>query len=83
LSARRVKNSIYYSAAWTECGCLIGCRHPHRTVGEAVACIQTAGGYVVAVEAGVMRSLTAKEEADFQWAIHPRCANKNRHDPCP
>jgi hypothetical protein len=60
----------YYSAAWTERGCLITCSHHHPNVREAVACIRTAGGYVVAVRAGVMRSLTAEEESEFQDAAH-------------
>ena len=54
--------SIYYFAAWTDCGCLLGCSHEHGTVGEAVACFSCAGGYVVAVENGVLRALTTKEE---------------------
>jgi len=58
--------STYYSAAWTECGCLITCWHRHRTVSGAAAGIRTAGGYVVAVSSGVMRSLTVAEEADFR-----------------
>jgi hypothetical protein len=33
---------------------------------EADSCIPCAGGYVVGVENGVMRSLTAEEEAEFQ-----------------
>jgi hypothetical protein len=61
--------SIYYFAAWTDCGCLLGCSHEHGTVGEAVACFSCAGGYVVAVENGVLRALTTKEESQFQLAI--------------
>jgi len=61
--------SIYYFAAWTDSGCLLGCSHEHATPGEAVACIDCAGGYVVAVEKGVLRALTANEEARFQSAM--------------
>jgi hypothetical protein len=57
---------MYYSAAWTECGFFLGCSHEHETIVEADACIPCAGGYVVGVENGVMRSLTAEEEAEFQ-----------------
>ena len=46
-----------------------------QTVGEAVLCIRSAGGYVVAAETGVMRCLTAEEEAEFQCVVHPPCAN--------
>ena len=60
---------LYYFAAWTDSGCLIGCSHEHGTVSEAVACFAWAGGYVVAVENGVLRGLTAEEEAQFQRAF--------------
>jgi len=33
---------------------------------DADSCIPCAGGYVVGVENGVMRSLTAEEEAEFE-----------------
>jgi hypothetical protein len=58
--------SIYYSTAWTDSGFLLGCSHEHETIVEADSCIPCAGGYVVGVENGVMRSLTAEEEAEFQ-----------------
>jgi hypothetical protein len=60
---------IQYCTAWTECGCLINCGHSHASVREAVACIQTAGAYVVAVDAGTMRALNVAEEAEFQFTI--------------
>jgi hypothetical protein len=58
--------SIYYSAAWIELGCLVTCWHEHETIVRADSCIPCAGGYVVGVENGVMRSLTTEEEAEFQ-----------------
>ena len=58
--------SIYYSAAWTDSGCLFGCGHEHETLMEAALCIPCAGGYLVAIENGVMRSLSTEEEAEFQ-----------------
>lgn len=58
-------SSIYYSAAWTDSGFFLGCSHEHETIGEADSCIPRAGGYLVAVENGVIRSLTA-EESEFQ-----------------
>jgi len=61
-------NSIYYFAAWTDSGFLLGCDHEHQTVAEAVACISWAGGYVVAVENNALRALTDDEEAEFQRA---------------
>jgi hypothetical protein len=39
------------------------------TVVEAATCIPCAGGYVVGVENGVMRSLTAQEESEFQGTV--------------
>jgi hypothetical protein len=68
--------SIYYSAAWTDSGFLLGCSHEHETIVEANSCISSAGGYVVGVENGVMRSLTEEEESEFQRAHHaPRTDN--------
>ena len=61
--------SNYYSAAWSECGCFITCPHEHKTVIEAKSCISWAGGYVVAVDDGTMRSLTVEEEDQFQCAV--------------
>jgi hypothetical protein len=57
---------MFYSAAWTDSGFLVGCSHEHATIADADSCIPCAGGYVVVVENGVMRSLTAEEEAEFQ-----------------
>ena len=65
-------NSIYYFAAWTDSGFLLGCDHEHQTVTDAVACISCAGGYVIAVENNVLRALTDEEEAECQCA--PRLA---------
>jgi len=61
--------SAYYSAAWTDSGCFIVCEHEHETLVEAVSCIPCAGGYVVGIRNGVMRSLSPKEESEFQAAI--------------
>ena len=60
--------ALFYFAAWTDSGCLLGCSHEHKTVTSAVACISCAGGYVVAVEGGALRELNSKEEAEFQYA---------------
>jgi hypothetical protein len=59
--------TVYYFAAWTDSGCLLGCDHKHQTVTSAVACINVTGGYVVAVETQ-LRELTEAEEAEFQLA---------------
>jgi hypothetical protein len=58
---------IYYFAAWTDSDCLLGCDHQHQTVTSATACINVAGGYVMAVETS-LRELTGREEAEFQLA---------------
>jgi len=65
-------SSMHYFAAWTECGCLISCWHEHTTVAEAASCIRCAGGYVVAVENSVMRSLSEEEESEFKCAHSER-----------
>lgn len=59
--------TVYYFAAWTDSDCLRGCDHQHKTVTSAVACINIAGGYVIAVE-NQLRELTEAEEAEFQLA---------------
>jgi hypothetical protein len=61
--------SIYYFSAWTDSGCFMGCEHQHSTVTSAVACISRAGGYVLALEKGVQRTLNDKEQAEFQTAV--------------
>jgi hypothetical protein len=63
---------LYYFAAWTDSGCLLGCDHKHLTVVSAVVCAQSssAGSYVVAVEEGELRELTNKEEREFQLAMY-------------
>src|ERR1035441_8591090 len=68
--------SNYYSAAWTDSEFLLGCSHEHETIVDADSCIPCAGGYVVDVENGVMRSLTAEEEAEFQRAPYAPRINK-------
>jgi hypothetical protein len=60
--------STYYFAAWTECGCLLGCEHKHKTVTEAVNCIPRAGGYLVAVQNGLHRALNGQEEREYWHA---------------
>lgn len=61
---------LYYFAAWTDSGCLLGCDHEHATVISAAACISCAGGYVIAVENGRYRELNQKEEKIFQFAMY-------------
>ena len=60
---------VYYFAAWTDSGCLLGCDHQHETVISATACISHAGCYVIAVEDGELRALTDQEEIGFQHAM--------------
>ena len=61
---------MHYFAAWTDSGFLLGCEHEHATVISAVACITNAGGYVIAVENGLMRELNEAEEKEFQNALY-------------
>jgi hypothetical protein len=61
---------LYYFAAWTDSGCLLGCDHQHKTIASAVCCIMSAGGYVIAVENGNLRQLNEVEEAEFQQAMY-------------
>jgi hypothetical protein len=59
---------IYYFAANSDGRCLWGCEHKHRTICSAVACLDSAGGYVIAVENGGIRELNETEEREFQGA---------------
>ena len=63
---------LHYVAAYAESDSrnLAGCEHRHLTLCSAVACISSAGGYVVAVERGKLRALNDCEEAEFQTAMH-------------
>lgn len=61
---------LYYFAAWTDSGCLLGCDHKHKTVYSAAMCISCAAGYVIAVEDDEQRALNDEEEAEFQQAIY-------------
>lgn len=63
-------SSIYYFAAPVDSGCFIGCDHRHQTIASAVACINCAGGYVVAVQNGELRALNSAEEREFQALVH-------------
>jgi len=70
--------ALYYFAAWSDGGCLLGCSHQHQTIASAVPCITSAGGYVIAVEDGELRELTRKEEAEFQYAVYGVKAEEQR-----
>lgn len=63
---------VYYTVVWTDSHCMIGCWHEHKTIWQAVACMPSAGAYVVGVEDGVTRALTAEEEAEYSRSL-PTC----------
>ena len=63
-------NATSYYAAYAESRYSVtACFHDHQTVYSAAACIHSAGGYVVAVENGVLRALSDTEEVEFQKAM--------------
>ena len=70
--------SLWYFAAWTDSGCLLGCDHQHMTLASAVACTASAcaGAYVIAVERGEYRELNTKEEAEFQDLMYGYAGRK-------
>jgi hypothetical protein len=54
---------VHYEAAWTDSWAYCQCFHSRQTIMEAAKCGLTRPGfYVVAVEAGVSRELTADED---------------------
>jgi len=73
----------YYSAAWTNSGCFVVCEHEHEAIADAATCIKCAGGYVVGVENGIMRSLSPKEEFEFQSVIRAPSKYPASHIPAP
>jgi len=54
--------STHYVVCWVQDNCQIRCWHQHRTVAEAAACVQNAGGFIRAVTNGRERSLTYEEQ---------------------
>jgi len=72
--------SHYYFCAWSDSGCLCGCKHFHMTVASAVACSSAtcAGAYVIAVEKGQYRALNNKEEAEFQELMYGEGRDRKR-----
>jgi hypothetical protein len=78
--SREGMGSMYYFAAGTECWRFVSCWHEHKTVAEAASCTPCAGGYVVGVENGAMRSLTAEEESEFQSVIRVGSADRPASD---
>jgi hypothetical protein len=76
-------NATYYCAASAESKfCLTACFHEHQTVYSAVACISSAGGYVVAVEDGLLRALSDTEEVEYQKAMRGQKLQSNPHADC-
>jgi hypothetical protein len=65
-----IMTSIRYTVGWDDSGCLLSCWHEHPTISEAAECINCAGAYVLAIENGVLRSLTADEQREFQQVNH-------------
>jgi len=60
---KETRVSTHYEAAWTDSWAYCQCFHPHQTIIEAAKCgLKQPGFYVVAVEAGVSRELTAEED---------------------
>jgi hypothetical protein len=74
--------ATYYLASYAEGKFLVTCSHAHLAVHSAVACISTAGGYVVAVEDGLLRALTDAEEVEFQKAVRGQRTEFNAHSDC-
>jgi hypothetical protein len=70
----------YFVAVHTDSELLIGCNHKHQNVTTATACINHAGGYVIAVRRKKYQPLTEAEEAEFQLAMYGRAANKEPDD---
>ncbi|HEX7288357.1 MAG TPA: hypothetical protein VF532_19390 [Candidatus Angelobacter sp.] len=57
------------------------CSHQHPTVISAVACMSSAGEYIVAVEDGVIRALTNVEEVEYEYSIYGRAFGRSDDSP--
>jgi hypothetical protein len=54
---------IHYEAAWSDSSCYYRCFHAHPTLIEAAKCgMAQPGFYVIAIESGLTRELTAEED---------------------
>jgi hypothetical protein len=61
--------TTYHRAECTDGGLRL-CSHTHATLVSAVACISSAGEYIVARENGVFRALTNVELVEYEYAIY-------------
>jgi hypothetical protein len=61
--------TTYHRAECTDGGLRL-CSHAHATLISAVACISSAGEYIVARENGVFRALTDLEQMEYKYAIY-------------
>jgi hypothetical protein len=58
-----VRVPVHYEAAWSDSSCYCRCFHAHPTLIEAAKCgMAQPGFYVIAIESGLTRELTADEE---------------------
>src|SRR5438128_11157277 len=54
--------ATHYVAGWVQDNCQIRCWHQHKTVSEAVACVDSVTGFVMAVTDGRERHLNYEEQ---------------------
>jgi hypothetical protein len=70
----RALNEIHYEAAWSDSRAYTRCFHEHPTLIEAAKCgMPQPGFYVLAIELGKERQLTAAEDGvvnAFRFAKH-------------
>jgi hypothetical protein len=58
-----VRVPVHYEAAWSDSSCYCRCFHTHPTLIEAAKCgLPQPGFYVIAIESGETRELTADED---------------------
>ena len=61
--------TTYHRAECTDGGLRL-CSHAHATLISAVACISSAGEYIVARQDSVFRALTDVEQVEYEYAIY-------------
>lgn len=68
--------TTYRRAECTDGGLRL-CRHAHATVISAVACISSAGEYIVAEEDCGFRELNNVEQVEYEYAIYGRAIDRS------
>jgi hypothetical protein len=68
--------TTYHRAECTDGGLRL-CSHVHATLVSAVACLSSAGEFIVAKENGFFRALTNVEQMEYKHAVYGRAIDRS------